>query len=101
MKYVITADDFYGSNGQHIPAGTEFSTESALPADWLGKVRTVDAVPEGAVPITNEAPTREAIAAMDKAEVLEWLEAHGWDGDKRLGVEKLRDALTAIMFVGE
>ena len=101
MKYVITADNFYGSNGAHIPAGTEFETDAGIPADWLSKVRAVDAVPGGAVPITNDTPTREAIAAMDKAEVLEWLDAHGWDGDKRLGVEKLRDALTAIMFVGE
>ena len=101
MKYEITADDFYGADGQHIPAGTEFETNDALPADWLSKVRAVKAAPDGAVAITNEAPTRETIATMDKAEVLEWLDAHGWDGDKRLGVEKLRDALTAIMFVGE
>lgn len=99
MKYVITADDFVGANGAAIPAGTEFETNDALPADWAGKVRAVDAVPSGAMPITNEAPTREAIATMDKAEVLEWLDAHGWDGDKRLGVEKLRDALIGIMFV--
>lgn len=43
--------------------------------------------------------TREGIAAMEKPEVLELLEAHGWTGDKRIGVEKLRDALIGIVFV--
>ncbi len=43
--------------------------------------------------------TREGIAAMEKPELLELLEAHGWDGDKRLGVDKLREALTGIVFV--
>lgn len=101
MKYVITSDKFYGANGKHIPAGTVFSASTAIPADWLGMVLAIEDVPDDAVPLTNEAPTPETIAAMDKPEVLEWLDAHGWDGDKRLGVEKLRDALTEIMFVGE
>jgi hypothetical protein len=43
--------------------------------------------------------TREGIAVMEKPDLLAVLEAHGWDGDKRLGVEKLREALTAIVFV--
>jgi hypothetical protein len=43
--------------------------------------------------------TREGIAAMGKAELLELLAAHGWNGDKRLGVEKLRQILTEIVFI--
>jgi hypothetical protein len=43
--------------------------------------------------------TREGIAAMGKPELLELLEAHGWNGDKRLGVEKLRQILTEIVFI--
>lgn len=43
--------------------------------------------------------TRESIAAMNKADVLDLLDMHGWDGDKRLGVDKLRAALIDIMFV--
>lgn len=58
-----------------------------------------------AVAIANgtEAPkldlTREGIAEMDKAEVIELLEAHGADPDKRTGVEKLREQLIALVFV--
>lgn len=44
--------------------------------------------------------TREGIADMDKADLLDLLESHGWDGDKRLGVDKLREALIGIVFVG-
>lgn len=43
--------------------------------------------------------TREGIAEMDKAEVIELLEAHGADPDKRTGVEKLREQLIALVFV--
>lgn len=43
--------------------------------------------------------TREDIAAMGKADVLELLDLHGWAGDKRLGVDKLRAELAALMFV--
>lgn len=43
--------------------------------------------------------TRDGIGAMDKPELLELLEAHGWDGDKRLGVDKLREALIGIVFI--
>lgn len=45
-----------------------------------------------------EAPTRESIAAMPKAELVEWLQAHGVDAPKGT-VPELRAALTAIMFV--
>lgn len=39
------------------------------------------------------------IAAMDKPEVIEWIEAHGGKADRRKGVDTLRDELTAMMFV--
>ena len=45
--------------------------------------------------------TREGIAEMDKAEVVELLEAHGADPDKRTGVEKLREQLIELVFVGD
>lgn len=45
--------------------------------------------------------TPEAIAAMEKPELVELLEAHGAEFDKRLGVEKLREALTGIVFASE
>lgn len=44
-------------------------------------------------------PTREDIATMPKAEVIEWLEAHGAEVDKRTGEEKLRAALLSVLFV--
>lgn len=40
------------------------------------------------------------IATMSKADLLDLLEQHGWDGDKRLGVDKLREIAAAVMFVG-
>lgn len=64
-----------------------------------GMIERVDAV---AQPVTNtDEFDRDAIAAMDKADVLDLLNMHGWTGDKRLGVDKLRAELIAIMFVGE
>lgn len=45
-------------------------------------------------------PTRESIATMPKAEVVEWLDAHGVEGAKGK-VADLRKTLTEIMFVGE
>lgn len=45
--------------------------------------------------------TPDGVAAMDKPELLKLLEARGWDGDKRLGPEKLREALAAIVFIGD
>lgn len=99
MKYRVTSDKFFGTDGKNIPAGTTFTTSNKLPADWVGMVEVVTDEPDDGVAISN-APTREGIAAMGKDELLELLDAHGWDGDKRLGVEKLRDALTEIMFIG-
>ena len=61
--------------------------------DWAGRGWLVGGVSDALV------LTREGIAEMDKADVLDLLEAHGWDGDKRLGVGRLREALIAIMFV--
>lgn len=99
MKIRIIARGIYGGSGE-LAVGSEHEISGPIPAGWADRVEVLDKAPDGAAPITNEAPTREAIAAMSKSELLEWLDAHGWDGDKRLGVEKLRDALTAIMFVG-
>lgn len=42
-------------------------------------------------------PDRNAIASMKKAEVVEWLEAHGAETKGKVG--DLRARLTAIMFV--
>lgn len=39
------------------------------------------------------------IAAMEKAEVIEWIEAHGGKADRRKSVDTLRDELTSIIFV--
>lgn len=97
MKIRITAGGIYGADGQ-LPIGSDHEISGEIPAGWLELVEVLDDAPADAEPITNDL-TREAIADMDKAEVLEWLDAHGWDGDKRLGVEKLRDALVAIVFV--
>lgn len=53
-------------------------------------------------PVTNaDEFDRDAIAALEKADVLDLLDMHGWDGDKRLGVDKLRAALIDIMFVDQ
>ncbi len=40
--------------------------------------------------------SRDQISTMERATVLELLEARGWAGDKRLAVEKLREALIDI-----
>lgn len=44
-------------------------------------------------------PTRESIAAMGKAEVREWLEAHGAEVPKGRSVAQMRDDLARVMFV--
>lgn len=49
-------------------------------------------------PVAGEL-TKEAIAEMGKANVIELLEAHGIDPDGRRSVAFLRDELTATMFV--
>lgn len=43
-------------------------------------------------------PTRDEIATMKKAQVVEWLAAHGVE-DAKGSVADLREALTAIMFM--
>lgn len=98
MKIRIEKDGIYGMNGDAVPVGTEISTSLPLPAGWLHLVSILSDVSDEAVLVTNDL-TREGIAAMEKPELLEWLDAHGWGGDKRLGVEKLREALTAAVFV--
>lgn len=66
--------------------------------EWVADWRAQGWALPGAT--TDSEPfSRETIAEMDKPEVLELLEAHGWTGDKRIGVEKLRDALIGIVFV--
>lgn len=47
---------------------------------------------------TESAPTRETIAKMPKAEVIEWLEAHGAEPSKKASVAALRKTLTETMF---
>lgn len=43
-------------------------------------------------------PTREEIATMKKADVVDWLKAHGVD-DPTGSIAKLREKLTAIMYM--
>ena len=43
--------------------------------------------------------TPDGLGALSKVEIVELLEAHGAEVDKRLGVEKLRDALRKIVFI--
>lgn len=105
MKQLIrvTAGGIFGMKGE-IPVGSEFNVSPPLPEGWAGKYEVLSEVAADAEPILNADAidlTREGIAAMEKPELLDLLDAHGWDGDKRLGVDKLRDAMTAIVFVGE
>lgn len=44
--------------------------------------------------------SREGIARMGKADVLDLIEAHGGKANKRKPVEALREDLAALMFVG-
>jgi hypothetical protein len=44
--------------------------------------------------------SREGIAQMDKADVLDLIEMHGGKASKRKSVESLREELAALMFVG-
>lgn len=99
QRIKITAGGIFGNDGE-IPVGTEFTVSPPLPEGWSGKYEVIGEAAPGAEPVTNtDEFTREGIAAMDKADVLDLLEMHGWDGDKRLGVDKLRAELIAIMFV--
>lgn len=54
------------------------------------------AVPQGAE--TGDIPGKSDIAGMKRAELIEWLEAHGVD-DPQGPVAELRDQLRAIMFM--
>jgi hypothetical protein len=67
--------------------------------DWVAEWQALGWTVESAAGGADLDLTREGIAAMGKAELLELLEAHGWNGDKRLGVEKLRQILTEIVFI--
>jgi hypothetical protein len=44
--------------------------------------------------------SREGIAKMDKADVIDLIEAHGGKASKRKPVDALREDLAALMFVG-
>lgn len=99
QRIKITAGGIYGNSGE-IPVGSEFTVSPPLPAGWDGKYDVVgEASPDAELVTNTDELTRESIAELDKAELLDLLDAHGWDGDKRLGVDKLRAELTAIMFV--
>ena len=54
--------------------------------------------PKPTAPVTDF--TREGVAAMDKADVVELIEAHGGKADGRKSVERLREELIEIMFIG-
>lgn len=92
MKIKITGRGIYGGSGE-IAIGTELTVKEA-PKGWAGRYVVLNDDPaEGAVAVTNPAktPTDDDIAAMDKPALLAFL-GDDWDGDKRLGVEKLREA---------
>lgn len=62
-------------------------------------VEVMDAPQVHAAPDHGGIPSKSDIARMPKAEVIEWLEAHGVENpDGKVGF--LRDKLTQIMFVG-
>lgn len=104
MKIINTTADEIGIQPDLIVlagGAVEIDNErlSALKALPSIKARFIagDLVEDGAV----EAPgvTREEISAMAKPDVIELLEAHGVEFDKRAGVDKLRALLIGIMFV--
>lgn len=70
-----------------------------LPADVTPRLPVdLEPPPAGLLEGAGALPTRESIAKMPKAEVIEWLEAHGVE--KPQGpVADLRAKLTGIMFV--
>lgn len=58
--------------------------------------KTEQAAPE--IPSKSETPSKSDIAVMKKADIVEWLEAHGVD-DPQGSVSDMRDQLRSIMFV--
>jgi hypothetical protein len=91
MRIRIIKEGLFGDGP--IPVGAEFNVRGAPPAGWAGKyvVLTPEPAPE-AEPVVNPAPAEPApdFEDMDKDEVLAWLDANGWTGDRRTGVDRLR-----------
>ena len=104
MKIRITAGGIFGATGE-LPIGMEFSITGPLPEGWVGRciVLTDTDAPltaDTSAPLTADTapvmPLPISPATMEKPELLEWLVARGWDGDRRLGVDKLREAALAL-----
>lgn len=97
MRIQITSGGIFGGSGE-VPVGAEFDVAGPLPEAWKGKYQVLSEKSPEAKPVTNPELTREAIDAMERADVLAALEDRKWGGDKRLGVEKLRGELSALVF---
>lgn len=72
------------------PDGAKAPAEPAPPADASEQVEGVK---------QSDPSPLDGIDGMDKVDLIERLEGLGWSGDKRLGAEKLREELIAL--VGE
>lgn len=75
-------------NNDGFEAGQELTFDQLLA--MRGKATKPEPEPEGI-------PTKTDIARMPKAELVEWLEAHGVEAPEGTAAE-LREKLTAIMF---
>lgn len=69
-----------------IAAGGKIIDARFAPADWQ---------PE---PTASDVPSKSDIAVMKRADLIEWLEAHGVDAPDG-SVAEMREQLRAIMFV--
>lgn len=97
MRIKITGGGIFGGSGE-VPVGSEHDLQGDPPAGWAGRYIVVSDKAAESTAITNPAITRESIEAMERADLLAALDARNWDGDKRLGAEKLRVELANIVF---
>jgi len=97
MRIKITSGGIFGASGE-VPVGSEFDLQGPLPEAWAGRYVVLSDKSSDSTAVTNPAITRESIETMERADVLAALEEKKWDGDKRLGVEKLRTELAELLY---
>ncbi|WP_406646871.1 hypothetical protein QEZ52_00320 [Aliisedimentitalea scapharcae] len=100
-----TKGDLGLGQGYVVPAGGTLEIDQDV-LEQLANSPVVQAWEENGwiVEVEDKKPsletTRESIAEMGKAEMIELLEAHGVEVNKRLGEEKLREQALSVVFIG-
>lgn len=97
-RLILPGGEEFSPGGEPVELGEEL-LENAAVREWIGAEWIVMAEDDGDDGNQAEPITREAIGAMGKAALIELLEAHGTDVDKRKGEEALRELAIATVFV--